>query len=71
MSAEAVRLAARTDWLSEHADALVAHAEVLQASGERARSMAALRDAIALYESKGNTIGVQRAESLRGARVPA
>jgi class 3 adenylate cyclase/tetratricopeptide (TPR) repeat protein len=71
MSAEAVRLAKRTDWLSEHADALVAHAEVLQAAGKPQAANAALREAVALYERKGNTIGVQRAQSLPGVQVPA
>jgi class 3 adenylate cyclase/tetratricopeptide (TPR) repeat protein len=71
MSAEAVRLAERTDWLSEHADALLAHAEVLQAAGESRAAGRALREAVALYERKGNTIGVQRAQSLPGVRVPA
>src|SRR5919106_875885 len=71
MSAEAVRLAERTDWLSEHADALLAHAEVLKAAGEPQAASGALRDAVALYERKGNRIGVQRAQSLPGVRVPA
>jgi class 3 adenylate cyclase/tetratricopeptide (TPR) repeat protein len=71
MSAEAVRLARHTDWLSEQADALVAHAEVLQTAGEPQAAGAALREAVALYERKGNTIGVQRAQSLPGVQVPA
>jgi class 3 adenylate cyclase/tetratricopeptide (TPR) repeat protein len=71
MSAEAVRLAERTDWLSEHADALLAHAEVLQTAGKPRAAGGALGEAVALYERKGNTIGVQRAQSLPGIRVPA
>jgi class 3 adenylate cyclase/tetratricopeptide (TPR) repeat protein len=71
MSAEAVRLAARTDWLSEHADALLAQAEVLQAAGQPQAAGSAVREAVGLYERKGNRVGVRRARSLPTLRVPA
>jgi ATP/maltotriose-dependent transcriptional regulator MalT len=71
LSAEALTLAARTDWLSEHADALLSQAEVLELAGEPAAAADALRGAIALYERKGNTIGAGRARSMLVAAVSA
>ena len=71
LSAEALTLAARTDWLSEHADALLAHAEVLGLAGEPAAAADAFRGAIALYERKGNTIGARRARSMLAAEASA
>ena len=71
LSAEAVRLAAGTDWLSDRGDALLSHAKVLMAAGEAEAARAALREAAALYEEKGNIIGIQRTRSLQAARAPA
>jgi class 3 adenylate cyclase/tetratricopeptide (TPR) repeat protein len=71
LSEEAVRLAARTDWLSDHADALLSRAEVLELAGEPEAAAGALHAAIALYEQKGNTIGLRRARSQLAAQVPA
>ena len=67
LSADAVDLAVRTDWLSEHGDALLAEAEVLRLAGEPATAADAIRKAIALYERKGNTIGANRARSMPAA----
>ena len=69
LSTEAVALAGRTDWLSEHADALLARADVLGLAREQAAKADALRSAIALYEKKGNTIGAQRARSMLAAEA--
>ena len=71
LNAEALALAARTDWLSEHADALLSQAEVLGLAGEASAAADALRDAIALYERKGNTIGAGRARSMLATEVSA
>jgi hypothetical protein len=71
LSEEAVRLAARTDWLSDHADALLSRAEVLGLADEPAAAADALHGAITLYEQKGNTIGLRRARSMLAAQVPA
>jgi class 3 adenylate cyclase/tetratricopeptide (TPR) repeat protein len=71
LSAHAVELAARTDWLTDHADALVAHAEVLRLAGETDGATLAIRNSIALYERKGNTVGIRRARSLLDAHAPA
>ena len=70
LSAEAVELAERTDWLSERADALLARAEVLRLAGEPTTAADAVRNAIAHYEEKGNTIGVRRARSMPVAEAP-
>jgi class 3 adenylate cyclase/tetratricopeptide (TPR) repeat protein len=71
LSAHAVELAARTDWLSDHADALIAYAEVLGLAGEAEEAARAIQEAIALYERKGNMVGMRRAQSLLAAQVPA
>jgi hypothetical protein len=69
LSAEAVALAGRTDWLSEHADALLAQADVLGRAREPVAMSEALQSAIALYEAKGNTMGAQRARSTLAAEA--
>ena len=71
LSTHAVELAARTDWLTDHADALLSHAEVLRAAGEAGAATRSIRDALALYERKGNEIGAQRAREALAIRVPA
>jgi hypothetical protein len=43
----------------------------LSLAGEPAAVADALQDAIALYEQKGNTIGLRRARSMLAAQVPA
>jgi class 3 adenylate cyclase/tetratricopeptide (TPR) repeat protein len=70
LSADAVELAARTDWLSDHADALVAHAEVLLLAGDGDEAVVAVGKAIALYDRKGNRVGAGRARSLLATRLP-
>ena len=71
IAAEAVRIAARTDWLAEHGDALLAQAEVLQRADGPASAAAALREAIGLYERKENQISVRRACAMQVMDVPA
>ena len=71
LSADAVRLAVRTDWLSDRADALLSQAEVLTAAGESKAARGALLEAAALYEEKGNIVGIQRTKSLLAAKAPA
>jgi len=71
MSGAAVALAIRTDWLTDHADALIAHAEVLGLAGETEEAARTIHTAIALYERKGNTVGMRRAQSMIAAQVPA
>jgi class 3 adenylate cyclase/ATP/maltotriose-dependent transcriptional regulator MalT len=64
LSHEAVDLAAQTDWIVDHADTLVARAEVQRAAGERNVAIVTLRDALALYERKAHTTSAERARSL-------
>jgi tetratricopeptide (TPR) repeat protein len=51
---EAVTLAAKTDFTSTHADALVDLASVLGATGRRQEASILLAEAVELYEEKGN-----------------
>jgi class 3 adenylate cyclase/tetratricopeptide (TPR) repeat protein len=71
LSAEAVELAGRTDWLTDHADALISHAEVLLVAGAAEDAARAIQNAIALYDRKGNRVGMSHAQSLLAAHVPA
>ncbi len=57
---EAVELAARTDSISIHADALIDLAGVLELAGERDQATAAVKKALELYERKGNSVMAQR-----------
>ena len=71
LSAHAVELAGHTDWLTAHADALIVHAEVLRLAGEAEEVARAIQKAIALYDRKGNMVGMRRARSLLAAQVLA
>ena len=61
LAREAVALAAETDMLNAHADALIDLAEVLALAGQDAR--AELEQALALYERKGNLVMAERTRS--------
>jgi tetratricopeptide (TPR) repeat protein len=61
LAREAVELAARTDHLEEHADALMTLAEVLRQDGRAEEATPALREALRLFEHKGNTVLAARA----------
>ena len=63
LACSAVGLAAQTDLLSEHADALLDLAHVLAASGRASEAHAAATQALDLYQRKGNLPGAR--ESLR------
>jgi hypothetical protein len=65
----AVRLAAQTDLLSQHADALLDLAHVLAAADRTAEARAAASQALDLHQRKGNLPGVR--ESLRYAAEQA
>ena len=71
MSDRAVALAARTDWLTDHADALMSRAHVLHVAGEARTAAESAQSALALYVQKGNPIGARRARSLLETHVPA
>jgi ATP/maltotriose-dependent transcriptional regulator MalT len=70
-SRDAVELAERTDWLSDHGDALVARARVLQMAGDEEGAASCLSEATALYARKGNTVAAQRARALLAHSTPA
>jgi len=70
-SRDAVELAERTDWLSDHGDALVARARVLQMAGDEEGAASCLSEATGLYARKGNTVAAQRARALLAHSMPA
>ena len=67
---EAVRLIAATDLLSHHGDALLDLADVLRACGRVDEGRQAAREALALYERKGNVAGARQARAVTGEPVP-
>jgi DNA-binding SARP family transcriptional activator len=72
LSAEAVELAAKTDFLVVRADSLVDRAEVLLAAGRTEEAEAAKAEALAFYEQKGAVAAADRARRLlSGARNDA
>ena len=64
LAAEAVRLAAATDYLEGHATAIMNQAEVLTLAGKRADASAAVSEAIELFARKGNVVEQARATAL-------
>ena len=67
LAREAVSLLDETDFLDEHAAAWLDLAEVLRAAGQPDEAAAGIRQAIGLYEQKGNLVGRARAEALLAA----
>jgi class 3 adenylate cyclase/tetratricopeptide (TPR) repeat protein len=63
LSREAVEQAARTDWLTDHADALMVRGEVLLAAGRDGAAAAAFRHAVALSTRKGAVVPAERAQA--------
>jgi predicted ATPase/DNA-binding SARP family transcriptional activator len=61
---DAVSLAADSDLLTAHGDALVDLAEVLALAGRHGEAAGAVREAIQLYEQKGNGLAVSRARAV-------
>jgi DNA-binding SARP family transcriptional activator len=59
LASAAVALAAQTDLLSQHADALLDLAQVLAASGSIKEAQAAATEALDLYRRKGNVPGIR------------
>jgi len=64
MAADAVRLAAATDYLELHAYALMNQAEVLTLAGRSTDAAASVRAAIDLFGRKGNIVAQGRAKAL-------
>ena len=59
LASSAVALAAQTDLLSQHADALLDLTHVLAASGRVPEAQAAATQALELYQRKGNLPGAR------------
>ena len=67
----AVALAARTDFLNQHGDALLELAAVLAQAGRAPEARAAAGEALGLYERKGNLIAAAQARrQLEGVPPP-
>ena len=64
LAREAVALAGKTDFLSDHGDALLDLAYVLRAGNRLVETRNASRQALALYERKGNVVAAEKARSL-------
>jgi tetratricopeptide (TPR) repeat protein len=63
LAREAVELARGTDCLNLRGDTLVDLAEILSLAGRPAEAAAALAEAVALYERKGNVVSAARASA--------
>lgn len=63
LAREAVALAEKTDCLNLHGDALISLAETLAAKGEVDEAAVASREALALYEAKGNGVSAAHARA--------
>jgi hypothetical protein len=65
LARDAVEFAEQSDFLNVHGDALVALAEILERTGRSdGAAAAALRDAVGLYEEKGNTVSAATARTI-------
>ena len=64
LAREGARLAGRTDNLNATADALLDLAETMRLAGDDMERPATLREAMRLYEQKGNVVGARRAQGL-------
>jgi tetratricopeptide (TPR) repeat protein len=70
LAQEAVRLIAETDMLTRHGDSLLDLAEVCRIAGRAAEADIAARDALELFNSKGNLISAAHARSLIAVAAP-
>jgi tetratricopeptide (TPR) repeat protein len=64
LAQEAVEIAARTDAIVLHGDALLALAEVLRVSGSTDESRMTLQDAVELFERKENLVRAEQTRAL-------
>jgi len=64
LAREAIAIFAKTDFLDEHAQAVLDLAWVLRNSGDLNAADAAVRDAVELYRQKGNLVAAARAQAL-------
>src|SRR6266516_986798 len=61
LARDAVAFAEQSDFLNVHGDALVTLAEILERTGRADRAAEALRDALDLYDEKGNAVSAANA----------
>jgi class 3 adenylate cyclase/tetratricopeptide (TPR) repeat protein len=71
LARRAVALAAETDRSNDHAAACVALGEVLREHGRPQEAKAAIREALALYQDKGNAVAAEEVHALLAELVPA
>ena len=71
LARQAVALAAKTDLVNFHADALTDLAVVLEAGGRRDDISTILAEAVRIYQVKGNVVGSTRAHMRLDALSPA
>ena len=64
LAREAVALAAETEFVDLRGDSLLALAEVLRLAGRTDEAAEAMRQALALWEAKGNVIYAERTRAL-------
>jgi predicted ATPase len=64
LAQEALAFARASDFLNAHGDALCDHAEVLRTAGRQQEAVAAVKQAVRLYEEKGNVVSAERASAL-------
>jgi tetratricopeptide (TPR) repeat protein len=64
LARDAVAFAERSDFLNVHGDALVTLAEILARTGRADGAAEALRDAVGLYEEKGNAVSAANARTV-------
>jgi tetratricopeptide (TPR) repeat protein len=70
LARRAVSLAGETDWSNDHAAACVALGEVLRTRGRPQEAETAIREALGLYEAKGNTVAAEEVHALLAGLVP-
>jgi len=61
---EALDLVARTDALNRHGDSLLVLAEILSFRGRENEADGQIREALRLYEQKGNAVSAERAKAM-------
>ncbi len=63
LARESVAIIERTDYLDQHADALIGLAEILDRTDRGDSAATTMREALELYEQKGNVVSAERARA--------
>jgi tetratricopeptide (TPR) repeat protein len=71
LARRAVALAGETDWSNDHAAAWIALGEVLHERGRLEEAGTAIRQALTLYEEKGNVVAAEEVHALLARLVPS